>query len=381
MKVASTRVSSSLALALALAACVDREAPISGTQSLRVTVLSPADTGGPTNRLADDARDIVFQVEAIDAKGQVDRTFSGSVDVRVFSQGTVDPLPKPVVIQDGEGDGQTLLPPTFGQTYLWVEDARTDGDRPPTFATGTSPILWYRDPTLEDVSKPGPGQNVLYDSPLAGKQVNVSVSKFGDAGKLVVTGVYATGFTVSDVTCAAGPCAGYPFGHVFVYTYSLPRDDARVAVKVGQTVSYVSGGVSEFNGYTELNFPQTHVLTATPDEALVPAPVAISSDWLLNTAAMASLEQVEAGLVSVENVTVCSLDSDYTRFGQWKVNIGLGCGKPMNVVTQGQVNGFDPTQHVGMPIRRIVGTLRGVNFSSFNVWIVQPRSAADITLE
>ncbi|HKA87597.1 MAG TPA: hypothetical protein VKE22_08020 [Haliangiales bacterium] len=366
-------------LALALVACADREPPLGGTQSLRVTVLSPADTGSTTARLPDTARDIVFQVTAIDAEGNVDRTFSGSVDVLVFTLGTVDPLAKPVVMQAGQGDGEALLPATYGQTYLWVEDSRADGGRAPTFATGTSPILWYRDPTLEDVSKPGPGQNPLYDSPLEGKQVNVSTSKFGAAGKLVVTGVYATGFTVSDVSCAAGACAGYPYGHAFVYTYSLPRDDAGVGVKVGQTVSYVSGGVSEFNGFTELNFPQTHVATVTPDPALLPAPVPLSSNWLLNVAAMVSLEQWEAGLVSLDNVTVCSLDGDYTRFGQWKVNVGLGCGKPMNVVTAGQVSGFDPAQHVGMPLRRIVGTLRGVNRSSFNVWIVQPRNAADIT--
>jgi hypothetical protein len=379
MNAASFLVSSSVAVALA--ACADREAAIVGTQSLRVTVVSPADTGSPTDRLDDSARDIVFEVDAIDATGAVDTGFSGSVDVQVFTLGTVDPLSKPVVIRDGHGDGEARLPPTFGQTYLWVEDSRTDGDRAPTFATGTSPILWYRDPTLEDVSRPGPGQNPLFDSPLAGKQVDVSVSKFGGDGRLVVTGVYATGFTVSDVTCASGPCVSYPFGHLFVYSYSLPRDDAGVAVKVGQTVAYVSGGVSEFNGYTELNFPQMHVSTPTPDPSLVPAPVDVLSDWLVNTQQMVNLEQLEAGLVAVNDVTVCSLDSDYARFGQWKVNIGLGCGKPMNVVTAGQVPGFDPAQHVGQPIRRIVGTLRGVNFTSFNVWIVQPRTPADITLE
>ncbi len=128
MKAASIPVLSSVALALV--ACADREAPIAGTQSLRVTVLSPADTGSSTHRLDDSARDVVFQVEAIDARGQVDRGFAGSVDVLVFSLGTVDPLPKPVVMQDGQGDGQTTLPATFGQTYLWVEArAKTAGAR------------------------------------------------------------------------------------------------------------------------------------------------------------------------------------------------------------------------------------------------------------
>jgi hypothetical protein len=379
MTAGSLRVSSSLLVLVA--ACVDHEGGTAQTQSLRVTVVQPATTGSPGERLADDQRDIVFEVKAVGPDGEIDRSFSGSVDAFVFSLGTVEPVTKAVVIENGEGDGSVTLPLTYGQTYLWLEDAREDGGRTPTFATGTSPILWYRDPTLEDVSRPGPGQNVLYRSPLEGKQVTVSTSKLGPDGRLLVTGVYASGFTVSDADCGALPCVGYPFGHVFVYSFSRPIDDRGRPVKVGQTLSYVSGGSSEFNGFTELNFPSMRIDDATADAARVPAPILIDPDWLVNTGNMAKLEEQESALVMVEDVTMCALDGDYARFGQWKVNVGLGCGKPINVVTAGQVSGFDPAQHVGQPIRRIVGTLKGVNFSSFNVWIVQPRTAADLTLE
>jgi hypothetical protein len=36
---------------------------------------------------------------------------------------------------------------------------------------------------------------------------------------------------------------------------------------------------------------------------------------------------------------------------------------------------------VGKTLPRVVGTLRPVNIGTFNVWIVYPRSAADLTLQ
>jgi len=41
---------------------------------------------------------------------------------------------------------------------------------------------------------------------------------------------------------------------------------------------------------------------------------------------------------------------------------------------------FDPATREGMPVTRVVGVLRPVNIGTFNVWIMYPRTGADLTL-
>ena len=55
-------------------------------------------------------------------------------------------------------------------------------------------------------------------------------------------------------------------------------------------------------------------------------------------------------------------------------------GEWVNVITTGQVNDFSPAEYVGQTLPRVVGTLRPVNIGSFDVWIIYPRTAEDLTL-
>lgn len=368
-------------------ACVEEKPGVEGTTSLRVEIVSPADLGSEEARLPDGARDVTLRVTALDEQGRPDEGFAAVVDVYTHFLGTLTPergaeTALTLSLERGVGEGTLTLPPAYGPTFLWVEDARGDAA---TYATGTSPRLWYRDPFLADLSRPSDETSLLAleRSPLEGKQVRVVASQHGDEGRLVVTGVYAQGYTVSDVRCSGGapPCVAVPYAHIYVYTFGRPRAEDGAAIRTGQLVSWVSGGVGEFNGLTELNFPQTGLESAEPREEFLPPPVVLEKDWLASptgATGMIHLERLESALVAVENGVVCPLDADYTQYGQWKLDVGLGCGRPYHVVTQGAVAEFDPAAHVGRTLPRVVGTLRAVNIGTFHVWIVYPRRPGDV---
>jgi hypothetical protein len=294
------------------------------------------------------------------------------------------------------------LPPVFGPTVLWVEDGTGDTA---TYATGTSPALWYRDAYVEDIQTPVDPMSLdaLENSPLEAKQVNVTASAGGPDGRLVVTSTYAQGYTVSDVDCAAGgapPCAVRDYAHMLVFSFSRARDENGCDVVEGQLIDGFGGGVQEFNGLTEIGFPQTFVAATVDscdarvvDPARIPPARSVCGpmsmppcmgSWLSD---IIEFEKMEGGLISVDTATLgaglpvlCPLDQEYETYKQWKLDIGAGCDDPINVITAGAVTSFDPAVYVGQVIPRVVGTLRPVNIGAFNVWIMFPRSAADLTL-
>jgi len=365
---------------LALAAgCVDHEPLPHETTSLRVTITAPSDLGSDAERLPDSKHTVSVAVQALDQKGAPDPSLTAPIDVYVQTLGRLSDTPMTMMLENGVGTATVEVPIAFGQTYLWFEDGAGDGQ-----PTGASPPLWYREPFLDDLSTP-PERTVpaaLQHSQLEGKQVRVSGSRFGANGHLVVTGVYASGYTLSDVDCSTRPCVAPPYGHIFVYSFGRAVDARGRPVELGQTIRWVAGGSSEFNGYTELNFPDQEILDTQPDQSLIPDPVVIAKDWLDPKAKdrLINLEQVESALVAVEGAKVCPLDGDYTKYAQWKLDVGWGCSNPVNVITAGQVPGIDPpSARVGKTVTRVVGTLKTVNLGSFNAWIVQARRASDIT--
>ena len=382
------RYSSSVCVAAAVmcgAGCVEELPPVEGTTSLRVDVSMPADGGDNENRLDDSARSITMDVTALDAQGEIDSDFSGEADVFVHFLGSLTPeldqfpLASLQIVNGVATNISVELPPVYGPTFLWVEHTKGDA---PTYATGTSDVLWYRDPFLEDVSRPIDEMSLdaLEASPLENKQINVTGSRY-ENGRLVATGVYAQGYTISDVQCADAdgtpPCTTGAYDSVFVFSFSRPEDEEGRRVAAGQSVDRLTGSIGEFNGLTEVNFPQTFMSDTTVVLEQVPDPVVIQQAWLTNVIEM---ERVEAALVAIDDATLCPLDDDFTTYSQWKLDIGSGCGNAINVITAGQVPDFIPADYVDQVLPRVVGTLRPVNIGSFNVWIIYPRSIGDITL-
>ncbi len=375
-------------LLLALAGCVDSRDPITGTQSLRIELVSPS-PGSETDRLPSSENTIVVNVTAIGPDGEVDTSFDNPVRVYVNFLGTLTPyLDAPplttITMSGGTATNQSItLPPVFGPATLWFDDG---GASEPTFASGASPTLWYRDPYVADIQTPldEMALDALEKSPLEQKQVTVDASRHGPDGRLVVTSVFAQGYTVSDVQCGPGgapPCTAGDYDHQMVFSFSAARDERGRTIEVGQVIDGFAGGVSEFNGLTEIGFPQTFVEgEVDKDPGRMPTPVTFDTSWFTNKI---MFERNEAAPITIENATVCDLDDDYATYKQWKLDpagVGGNCTgnrNVINVITTGVIP-TDPATLVGKTLAKITGVLRPVNIGSFNVWIIYPRSMADV---
>jgi hypothetical protein len=293
-----------------------------------------------------------------------------------------------VAMTGGKATNQTImLPPVFGPTTLWFDDGSSTA---PTYASGASPTLWYRDPFIEDIQRPPDEMalNALSASPLELKQVSVKASRHGADGRLVVTSVFAQGYTVSDCNCAAGgaaPCTYGDYDHKMVFSFSAARDEQGRLIREGQVIDGFAGGVQEFNGLTELGFPQTFVddEPIDVDPARIPPPVQLDVQWFTDKF---NFERNEAAPIAIVNGAVCNLDQDYTTYKQWKID-PMGAGgncmgnrNVINVISTGVI-ATDPATLVGQTVPRVVGVLRPVNIGTFNVWIIYPRSSADLVLQ
>jgi len=96
------------------------------------------------------------------------------------------------------------------------------------------------------------------------------------------------------------------------------------------------------------------------------------------------LESLEAALVMVRRARVCTYnESDWTKYGQIKVDFGSGCN--LAVAFRDALPSFDPVHASGQIIPEIIGTLRNLSgpsssdpTSSYSNWILSPRAAEDI---
>jgi hypothetical protein len=309
----------------------------------------------------------------------------------------------------GVAMNQTItLPPVFGPTVIWFDDAQ---DANPTYATGTSPPLFFRQPFINDIQTPvsETGSDALDMSPLQNKNVSVgpttpddvadvASSSHGSNGFLVITSVFAQGYTLADVVCTGpnntAPCTAGNYDYVEVFSYSAAQDQNLNYLSEGEVINGFAGGVSEFDGLTEIGFPQTFVFPTTPiiDKSLEPPPAVLNSTWFLpqtdGTGGIIQFERNEAGLIEIDNAKVCdnvATDPDYITYKQWSIDpagIGGDCSANKNVIsliTAGVLT-VDPTTLSGKTLTKVVGTLRPVNIGSFNVWIVYPRSDADLVV-
>src|SRR5262249_35212963 len=64
------------AVIIALSACVDHRAAITGTQGLAVELVSPTDPGSVSNRLPDTERTVTLKISAYDANNNIDTSYN-----------------------------------------------------------------------------------------------------------------------------------------------------------------------------------------------------------------------------------------------------------------------------------------------------------------
>jgi hypothetical protein len=396
-----------LSLGVIVAGCVEERDAITGTQSIQIDLVSPASGGDINTRLPDTARAVTVNLTALDADAQVDASFDQTIRVYAQFLGTLTPALEdmPLVsipMSNGMAmNAQITLPDSvLGQTTLWFDNGSGLGpDYEHGAVTGISPTLWYRDPFVADIQTPRDEMAVdaLSVTPLTDKQITVDESRYGADGRLVVTSVFAQGYTLSDVSCGPGgapPCTAAAYDHAMVFTFSAARDEEGRPLEVGDVVRRFNGGVSEFNGLTEIGFPRTFVkdedhMTLEHDPARLPAPVLFDTSWfgpLSSSTGRINFERNEAGAIEIRGGKVCDVASDpnYATYKQWKLDPAGASGtcgsNTISLITAGTDFTTDPLTLAGRILPRVVGIVRPVNIGSFNVWIVYPRGSSDIDL-
>lgn len=428
---------------LALVACTETKGPLTGTQSIEVELVSPASGGDVNNRLSDAQRRIVVNLRAKDADGNVDTSFSATLRVYAQFLGTLTPdlrMNTPTIqMTNGVAMNQMIdLPVAFGPTTVWIDNGTGAGpDYEFGAISGNSPTLWFRDPFVHDLQKPRDEDAIdaLQVTLLTDKQIRVEGSRYGSRGALVVTSTFAQGYTVSDVRCATGGAKPTPpcetnigpdgsinaalndddfYDHVMVFTFSAPRDQFGRPLVEGTVIESFNGGLTEFNGLTEVGFPRTFIHVPDPvgdptpqphvDRALIPRPspenmpgargaIFDPATWF-TPSGFINFERNEAGLIEISNAKVCPIDDDpegvYARFKQWTIDPkpGGACdagssaarSRLINLITAGSDFTTDPHTLVGQTLQKVIGIVRPVNLQGFNVWIVYPRGKDDIVL-
>jgi hypothetical protein len=446
------RIAAALASLCLVTSCGDDPAPVFSPQfhveitSVDGKALTDDSAPLPANR-GDVKETWGFTIEARNASGDPDPTFEGVVRLStrpgaisgITGEGAVG---RNIRLVGGKAAGVVELTAVYGDSRLWVEDlgyvpakpgkkpvcangkdddgdvlidfpadpgcafADDDNEEGGTFAAGVSRSVRYELPKLSDVQGNGPATPYPYEA--------IEV-KTDAPQRLIVTRVASDGFYVTDIN-AAEQKNGY--NHIFAFNFSTPA-----GMRVCDHVSFLSGTVNEFFGFTELSFPSYQLDipplgSAPPCE--VPEPNLIDATKLNDPVAM---EKIESSLVRIlgyhvaanfgpklaENnvfapdssncdlnedgqidfsvgskegscADACTKDpecSEFTAFsarGSYKVSKGPS---DMIQIQTGTVSGFDPLANKGLPLDSVTGTLRNFSGGSLN-WTIETRCSEDL---
>ena len=299
------------------AACTDPGEPLAGTSTFKVKITSVngaappiVDMPLPANRGdKDDTWD--FEIEARSPYGEP-ISFEGMVRISA-EPGTVTAVTgegsrgRNILLKGGKAKGTASVTAAYGPARLWIEDlgyvpvpvgpnkpacsdgSDNDGDvgidfpadpgcayaddnteEGGSFAAGISPAVHYALPTLRDIQ--GDGTQTPY--PFEAVQINTY-----RAEPVIVTRVSSDGFYVTDR-------GDSEYNHMFAFNFSAPP-----GMRVCDRVTYLTGTVSEFFGFTELSFPSYKLdivqsdefCTEMPAPALLPPPIrchAFQTKWV-----------------------------------------------------------------------------------------------------
>ncbi|MBP7125635.1 hypothetical protein KBD49_04640 [Myxococcota bacterium] len=368
-----------------------------------------------------------------------------------------------VLLEGGKRDGvELVITAAFGTTHLWATDVgfvprarigqvaacsngrdddgdglvdgadpgcldgTDDSEEAGSGAAGVSVPMFFQSPTLAEL------QGYASRSPFAGENVTV------ERGDLVVTRVTSDGMYVTDVADRGG--RGY--NHLFVFSFNTPtsipdcQEDEQetlacssqeaIVVRPCDRLGMVQGIISEFYGFTEMNFPSWRLIPWDPkkEECPVPDPATLDAATL-NGKGPLPMEALEAALVRVRDVDLpdperdfvnCDLNGDgavnfrdygtnqcdaecqcrescdasplcleltqYWQYGQWPVRVGGSGGAKLWVSSRDSVPSFDPFDpSVPRRLSAVTGTLRNLSFLRPKPWILEPRCIEDLTIE
>ncbi|NUP09378.1 MAG: hypothetical protein HOW73_25270 [Polyangiaceae bacterium] len=342
-----------------------------------------------------------------------------------------------------------------------------------TFAAGTSPAVHYELPSVQNIqgtgsTTPYPFESITVNTEDPHELIVTRYSKDGfyvtdlsgqpptcsddsdcgaadsgivcdvEAGNYCLPGCRGTGGNGCQVdggecssdnedvgTCAAGPAPqpGVGQNHLFVFTFSTPG-----GLRPCDRMTYLSGTLSEFFGFTELNFPSYDVdplFEGEEDKCKIPEPLVLSAARIGNPAAMEGLESalvrvkgyhVSAflgpkpalnnvffpdqtncdlngdGKVDFENEAesacgnACSDDpecSEWTSYlsrGNYKVAKQEDAGSSVIQINTDGAAEFNPVANRGLELVSVTGTLRNFSGGDLN-WTIESRCADDVVCD
>jgi hypothetical protein len=348
------------AVAAAVSCEVRLDSELKGPATFEVT-LREGETGSAEQPLAFSSQPLTYllDVRAVDGDGSTADWFSGEVHLDLQPRGKLSSgQTRWLEVSEGIAEGvEVSVEKIHSTASIWVEDTGSE-ERPGGYATGLSPTLHFRHPTIRNAQESG----MHLGSGLRGEFAEIDL----EGRTAVVTGVSRDGFYVTDTS---EPDLFYSS----VYVYSFSRPD----VEIGDRIAELRGTVDEFFGFTELGFPswKAQGTADLPDAVRIDAQLLADDD---------SMEPYESALVEVTNVEVCPVAEGYHTYGQWKVLVDPAgdCSSgegAINVVSAYTAPEIDPAELSGETIERIAGNLR-YHMAASPSWIVYVRGSQDIDI-
>jgi hypothetical protein len=358
-------------LAALLGACTEHlPSPTAGAvTTLNVTLVSP--DGGTPGAPATD-RNAVLDINAFMDDGTL---YPGDITVNVFiSFGGVlqgaeaacgdnsnDPIAT-LTFHGGHLENQMVdLTDAYGLTTVWVEVVSTDST---SHVVGASDAIFYPNPTIPQVQTPPDpaAANATFCSPFEKKFITMDHAT--GSGELIVDSIFNGAVTVIDTGTTQ-------YNAMYVYTFGAPAND----VVKGAKVTAISGNVSKFVGFTELNFPIIDVDDTTPpDTTKLPAIVVLKQTDIANLQLLNSLGgrsvQLSGQVCPVNlpnpnnNVDIADTNTQWTKYNTF-ILATVSCDSetefsvalPSQVVAVPNKPNFDVTQLSGKPVT-VTGMLK-----------------------
>jgi hypothetical protein len=444
----------SVGLGVLVAGCSSSTTPDLGPSTFHIEVssvdgkeLPTADKPLPAN-LGDRFEDWAFTVEARSPTGELE-PFDGMVRLST-RPGAIHHLEgegalgRNILLKGGKASGIAKVTAVYGPSRIWVEDigykpaapgvtpacsdgkdnngdtlvdyptdpgcafADDDSEDGGTYSAGVSAPVAYALPTLSDAQ----GRGTATPFPFESIELNAA-----SPARLIVTRVASDGFYVTDVNPKETDEATGGYNHMYAFNFSTPA-----GMRVCDQVTYLSGTLNEFFGFTELSFPSYKVAFPLkgPDGkpiCEVPEPFVIDGKAIANPVTM---EKHESGLVRLEGFHVakhfgpkpapknvftegssCDLNGDgqvdfasqlegscanacdadiecseWTAFSA-RGNYRVTDGKTSIQIQTGTVATFDPTANPGTVLDAVTGTLRNFSGGSQN-WTIETRCPDDL---
>ncbi|MEO6954749.1 MAG: hypothetical protein ABI321_23315 [Polyangia bacterium] len=345
---------------LSVSGCVEHQvSPTAGSvTTLNVKLLSP-DPGSPGN--PNTVQTAVVNIDALTDDGTnlpVDLTVDiylsyGGVlagAAKACGNGTTIPI-ETVTLKNGKLANEMLtLPAAFGRSSIWVVEKVSH-------VVGASEAIYFANPTIPDLQTPPDptATNATFCSAFEKKFVTVDHAT--GSGELLIDSVFNGAVTVVDTGSDA-------YNALYLFTFGAPAPNA---VK-GAKLNNLSGNISKFVGFTEVNFPILGIDgSVAPDPSKLPAPVDLTN---VGTSSLEKLNSLAGRTVQLTG-TICPMQpanpnkdpNVQSTITQWiKYNafvLGrVSCDSFTEFAVQlpsKVIGAFDPTQLVGKK-----ATLRGM---------------------